>query len=180
MRGSITWEWFEIKRYDRMAKIIEHNFSEKKNKKRDLLGDSLHFFLGEMEEKKELLTAMILQAREFLSMEGMNPSEFILSEPYLKEFLYTPWDGGFREGQYAEIVYLNMCSDTVTALCQFAVPEQGDYTISYQIYMRRLGESGSQRWKLYNFESKEWMEDEEDCFDMQVITQDLARFSNKD
>ncbi len=162
-----------------MAKIIEHNFSEKSRMpQEDLLSTSFHFFMKGLEDKKTLIGEMVMQARIFLAQEGMPPGEFVVSETYLREILYSP----FRRDEdtddnYEEMVYLRRSGDDITALCQFASPEKGGYTISYQIYRLEQVSKGHGRWKVYNFQSKEWMEEEEDCFDKKSILQDLERFT---
>lgn len=160
-----------------MAKIIEHNFNKRREAGRDLLTGSFAGFMQEIEDKRALLGEMIIQARIFLSAEGMNPSEFILSEPYLREFFCAPLKE--EEGQYAEIVYLNVNGDRITALCQFAVPEEGDFTISYQIYSLDLNGGKNRRWKLYNFQTKDWIADDEDCFDTEELLGEFRKSSGE-
>ncbi len=156
-----------------MAKIIEHNFINGRQTGTDHLTGSFSSFMQELEDKKALLGEMVIQARLFLSAEGMNPSEFILSDSYLREFLCTSLE---EQGQYAEIVYLNVSKETITALCQFAVPEAGDFTLSYQIYSLDPDKEDSRRWRLYNFQTRDWIPDEEDCFDTKTLLGEYRRF----
>lgn len=156
-----------------MAKIIEHNFGKKKGwAGRDRLAGSFACFMDEMDEKKFLLGEMVMQARLFLEREGMAPGDFILSETYLREFWAMRME---EEGAYAEIVYIRYREGQITAVCQFASQKTDDFEISYQIYsMDPRG--GNKRWKVYNFQSGEWLEDEEDCFDMNLLLRDISRF----
>ncbi len=161
-----------------MAKIIEHNFNEKiKSPKGDLLASSFNFFMKGLEDKKTLIGEMVMQARIFLAQEGMPPGEFVISETYLREVLYSPFMGNEgADDNYEEMVYLRRSEEGITALCQFASPEDGGYTISYQIYRLEELLIGNARWKVYNFQSKEWMDDEEDCFDKKSVMRDIDRF----
>ncbi len=162
-----------------MAKIIEHNFSKKaRTPGEDLLTRSFSFYMKELEDKKALLGEMVMQARIFLSQEGMLPEEFVMSETYLRDFLFAPIGTNESEkDRYAEMVYLRGGDDIVTALCQFAVPGDGDIAISYQIYRLDHYTRGNMRWEVYNFQSGEWMEDEEDCFDLKDVLKEIRRFS---
>ncbi len=163
-----------------MAKIISHDFSSRKQPKNDLLTRSFAFSMQELEDKKSFLGEMILQARVFLAAQGLEPGAFILSDAYLREFLYTPFDADGQDGRYVEIVYLNLEERRITALCQFAVPEDGDFTISYQIYAREDVSTPGLKWKLFNFEDRSWVEDEEDCFDVLQLLDEFRRFANRD
>lgn len=161
-----------------MAKIIEHNFHEKtKTPHNDLLSASFHYFMKGLEDKKALIGEMVTQARIFLAQEGMSPGEFVVSETYLREVLGS----GFRKTEgtadnYEEMVYLKPGRDDITALCQFASPENGGYTISYQIYRLDKLAEGNTRWEVYNFQSERWMEDEEDCFSKKAVLRDIELF----
>ena len=162
-----------------MAKIIEHNFNRKVGQAGlDLLTRSFGFYMEEMEEKKILLGEMVMQARLFLEHEGMDPCDFILSESYLMDFLYTRLFGANEEEGYAELVYLNCREDQTIALCQFAVPAEGEITISYQIFSRNCSGDECRHWKMYNFKSGDWMEEEEDCFDLEQVREEYDRFRN--
>ena len=162
-----------------MAKIIEHNFSRRRS--RDLLASSFGYYMQEMEDKKKLLGEMVIQARLFLSQEGMEPSEFVLSESYLREYFAMRYgNSDIPQNSYAEIVYLKRQDDCVTALCQFASPEADGISISYQIYSLDKMREGNRRWSLYNFKSRTWVEDEEDCFDLTRILEEIETFSDRD
>lgn len=162
-----------------MAIIIEHNFSKRAGKAgRDLLTGSFSCFMQELEDKKALLGEMVMQARLFLEQEGMDPGAFVLSESYLREFLFTRLDDQENEqNRYAEIVYLSRQDDRIIALCQFAVPKEGEIMISYQIYSMDLTADGDSCWKLYNFQSGSWLEDEEDCFDVKQVLEEISHFA---
>ncbi len=162
-----------------MAKIIEHNFSkETRNPREDLLTRSFSFYMKELEDKKALLGEMVMQARIFLAQEGMLPEEFVMSETYLRDFLFAPiGENESEKDRYAEMVYLKQQGDKVTALCQFAVPGDGDIAISYQIYRLDRIDQGNLLWQVYNFKSGNWMDDEEDCFDLKVVLREVERFS---
>ncbi len=161
-----------------MAKIIKHDFNEKmRTPREDLLTSSFHFFMQGLEDKKALIGEMVMQARLFLAQEGMPPGEFVISETYLREVLHSPFprmEGG--EDNYDELVYLRQSGDCITALCQFAVPGEEGVTISYQIYRLESISTGKTRWNVYNFQSGEWMEDEDDCFNLKAIRHDIDRF----
>lgn len=162
-----------------MAKIIEHNFNRKAGQAgRDLLTASFSSFVQEMEDKKALLGEMVMQARIFLAQEGRKPGEYVLSESYLREFLVTRLEeeAGERPG-YAELVYLNGKKGRITALCQFASQEEGRIMFSYQIYALDGAMEGNRRWKAFNFMTKEWFEDEEDCFDLPTVLHEIGMFA---
>lgn len=162
-----------------MAKIIEHNFNRKPGHNRqDLLTGSFGIFMQEQDDRKALLGEMVMQARLFLEQEGMDPCEFILSEPYLREFLFPFHDPAEEEDpeEYTELVYLNCLRGRVIALCQFAFPDEEEVTISYQIYSMDLTEEEHESWKLYNFKTGGWLEDGPDCFDLEQVLDEYGRF----
>ncbi|GEM_PF-4114371 len=161
-----------------MAKIIEHNFSRKRG--RDLLTASFGYYMQEIEDKKRLLGEMVMQARLFLSQEGMDPTGFVLSESYLREFFAMKYgNSDIPQNSYAEIVYIKHRNNSVVALCQFASPEEDGISISYQIYSLDNIHEGNRRWSLYNFKSRTWVEDEEDCFDLTQIFGEIDMFSDR-
>lgn len=161
-----------------MAKIIQHNFKGKGGYAgRDLLTSSFTFFVGEMEEKKAILGELVMQARLFLSREGMDPSGFILSESYVRDYLFTrltPEDG---QDPYAEVVYLKYQDGKVTAVCQFASPEGDEIAISYQIYALERAAEGNRSWKVYNFQTRSWTQEGEDLFNLERIFHEISLFA---
>ena len=161
-----------------MAKIIEYNFSRKAvHGGRDLLTGSFTCYMEELDEKKQLLGELVTEARLFIEQEGMNPGDFVLSESYLKDFLFTQLheDQELPEN-YAELVYLKCTGGRITALCQFAVPKKDGIMVSYQICRLDLSSEGSRRWRVYDFGSGEWLEEEEDCFEAAWAQQEYERF----
>ncbi len=162
-----------------MAKIIEHNFKRKPGRARqDLLAGSFGICIQDLEDRKALLGEMVMQARLFLEQEGMDPREFILSEPYLREFLMPLYDPLEEENpeDYTELVYLNCCGGRVIALCQFAFPEEEEAPITYQIYSMDLAAKENETWKLYNFKTGDWIEEDKDCFDLRQVVDEYGRF----
>lgn len=161
-----------------MAKIIEHNFKGKiRTPHEDLMTRSFQSYMKAVEDKKTLIGEMVMQARIFLAQEGMPPGEFIMSETYLTEVIQSSLmrSEGKEEG-YDELVYLRRSDDSITALCQFAVPGEDGITISYQIYRLDQFTRGNIRWKVYNFHEGTWIDDEEDCFDLKTVLKDIDRF----
>ncbi len=161
-----------------MAKIIEHNFKGKiRTPREDLLTRSFHNYMKAVEDKKALIGEMVTQARIFLAQEGMPPGDFIMSETYLSEVIMSSLARReSKEDSYDELVYLRRSDDCITALCQFAVPEEDGITISYQIYRLEQFTKGNIRWKVYNFHEGNWIDDEEDCFDLKTVLKDIDRF----
>lgn len=164
-----------------MAKIIEHNFNRKGgHPSRDLLTSSFGFYMQELQDMKLLLGEMVMRGRLFLEQEGMDPREFVLSETWLKDFLFTDLNG-YEDGQrdYAELVYLNCAAEQVICVCQFAVPDGEGVAISYQIYSMDTGSQEDRRWKQFNFNTRTWVEEEEDCFDLSQVLYEYGLFQPK-
>ena len=164
-----------------MAKIIEHNFRKKTGRAgRDLLAGSYGCFMQTSGDMRQLLGEMVMQARLFLEQEGMDPRDFILSETYMKEYLLTDLrDETARQDNYAELVYVNCMDQRTVAVCQFAVPDGDGLLISYQMYSLDTADNPDKRWKLYNFHSRCWMEDEDDCFDLKLLQYEYGLFQSQ-
>ena len=141
-----------------MAKIIEHNFNRKGgHPSRDLLTSSFGFYMQELEDMKLLLGEMVLRGRLFTDLNG--------------------YEDGQRD--YAELVYLNCAAEQVICVCQFAVPDGEGVAISYQIYSMDTGSQEDRRWKQFNFNTRTWVEEEEDCFDLSQVLYEYGLFQPK-
>lgn len=165
-----------------MAKIISHDFSTasdhvQKEPGVSLFTRSFGYYAQQLEEKKRLLEEMAAEARIFIAYEKMNPEEFTLSGSYVKDFLGVELDMEAPEqSPYAELVYHRMTDTRITSVCEFAVPEKdGKLKVSFLIYSLPGYREGNRVWTLYNFETKLWEEQDEDCFDLDTVLKECCR-----
>ncbi len=165
-----------------MAKIISHDFTRMPERQTDRGGISVFtrsfgYYAQQLEEKKRLLEEMAVEARIFIAHENMDPEEFVLSGSYVKDFLGVELDLDHPEqSAYAELVYHRITEDRITSVCEFAVPEKdGKLKVSFLVYSLNGYREGNRVWSLYNFEKKSWEEQDEDCFDLDLVLEDCSR-----
>jgi hypothetical protein len=65
---------------------------------------------------------------------------------------------------------------SVKATAEFAVPEKdGKLEVSFLIYSLPGYREGNRTWCLYDFEHEEWVEQDEDCFDLDTVLEECGR-----
>jgi hypothetical protein len=165
-----------------MAKIISHDFSSLSERSVRQTGISLFtrsfgYYAQQLEEKKRLLDEMAAQARIFIACEKMDPEDFVLSGSYVRDFLCVEIDMEHPDhSSYAELVFHRMSEDRIISVCEFAVPEKdGKLEVSFLIYSLPGYREGNRTWCLYDFEHEEWVEQDEDCFDLGTVLEECGR-----
>lgn len=140
---------------------------------------SVQYASNMISDKQLLLGMMAQEAEKTLIAENLQPDNFILSDAYLSDFLSTRLDLDHPEdGAYVELVFHNVLSEQILAVCTFAVPEKpGEIHLSDQLYRLRNYLDGNRDWESYNFDAKAWGSGAgDDVFDLSVLLAEHERF----
>lgn len=133
-------------------------------------------------DKQVLLDLMVKKSEEVMREEKLVPDDFILSDAYLADFLATEINLDRPEtGSYVELVFHDVKPNRITAVCIFAVPQEGsEIRLSHQMYRILQYREGNREWEAYDFDRKLWIEGAgDDVFDIDFLVEEHEKFISR-